>query len=301
MSRLPLIFGISGGELLDEEARFFEEVQPQGFILFARNCLNSEQLKKLNRDLNAVIPDALILIDQEGGRVMRMKPPEWPPMPPAKLYGEMYDRSPIMAGESLKKDTAQAALTLTDHGFNVNCVPCVDLFVPNAHAVIGDRAFHEDPEVIAHLATIQARAYFDAGIRPVMKHIPGHGRASLDSHKDLPVIDADLETLQADMAPFKALASAMGEDVWGMVCHCVYPNLDASGLPAGCSPYMVEEVIRGQIGLTGILLSDDICMEALHVIGGPADRAKACLNAGCDLILHCNGKLGDMREIAASL
>lgn len=300
MSRLPLIFGTSGPELLDEEARFFEEAQPSGFILFARNCVSKDQLDKLTADLYAVVPDALLFVDQEGGRVMRMKPPEWPTMASAKMYGEMYDRSPIMAGEALKKDTAQAADTLKAHGFNVNCVPCCDLFVPNAHAVIGDRAFHEDPDIIAHLAGIQARAYFDAGIQPVMKHIPGHGRANLDSHKDLPVIDADAGILQSDLAPFKALANAMGEDIWGMVCHCVYPNLDASGLPAGCSEFMVQEIIRNQIGLTGKLVSDDICMEAMSVIGGPAERVKACVTAGCDLILHCDGKLGDMRAIAAS-
>ncbi len=301
MSRLPIIFGTSGGELLDEEARFFEEVQPSGFILFARNCLNSEQLKKLTADLYAVVPDALIMIDQEGGRVMRMKPPEWPSMPAAKMYGEMYDRSPIMAGESLKKDTAQAAEVLTTHGFNVNCVPCCDLWVPNAHAVIGDRAFHEDPDVIAHLATIQARAYFDAGVQPVMKHIPGHGRASLDSHKDLPVIETDAETLQQDIAPFKALASAMGEDIWGMVCHCVYPNLDSSGLPAGCSEFMVQEIIRNQIGLTGKLVSDDIGMEAMAVIGDMGQRAKACLDAGADLVLHCSGKMDEMHQVMAQI
>ena len=294
---LPLIFGTSGAILLDEEARFFEEAQPAGFILFARNCVNKAQLSKLIADLKSIVPNALVMVDQEGGRVMRMKPPEWPAMPAPKLYGEMYDRSPIMAGESLKKDMAQAAETLNEHGFNVNLTPCCDLFVPNAHAVIGDRAFHEDPHIVAHLGEMQARCYLAAGIQPVMKHIPGHGRASLDSHKDLPVIDADLQTLQADLAPFIALADTLGDDIWGMVCHCVYPNLDPSGLPAGCSEYMVNEVIRGQIGLSGKLLTDDICMDALSVIGDPAARAKACLQAGCDLVLHCDGNLEDMKGI----
>lgn len=294
---LPVAFGTSGPELLDEEARFFEEAQPAGFILFARNCVSPEQLMKLNSDLRSIMPDAHIMIDQEGGRVMRMKPPVWPSIPAPKLYGEMYDRSPIMACESLKKDTIDTARLLKGHGFNVNCAPCADLFVPGAHAVIGDRAFHENSDIVAVLAEVQARAFLGEGVRPVIKHIPGHGKANMDSHHDMPVIDQDVSD---DIAVFKKVVSAMGDDLWGMVAHCVYPRLDASGLPASVSEAIIQDVIRGEIGLTGLLLSDDIGMEALKVIGGPAERTQACLKAGCDLVLHCNGKMGEMREILAS-
>jgi beta-N-acetylhexosaminidase len=298
---IPLIFGTSGPVLLDEEARLFEESQPAGFILFARNCVDPQQLKKLNRDLKAVVPNAHILIDQEGGRVMRMKPPVWPSIPAPKLYGEMYDRSPIMACESLKKDTGETAKLLTEHGFTVNCAPLCDLFVPGAHAVIGDRAFHASPEVVSVLAEAQARAFIENGIQPVIKHMPGHGRANMDSHTDMPVIDCDLVTFMDDLQPFRALATGqLGNQIWGMVAHCVYPQLDESARPASASRTLIQNVIRDQIGLEGLLLTDDICMAALSVIGGPAARTEACLEAGCDLVLHCNGKIDEMREIIAA-
>lgn len=296
-AHLPVVFGCSGPELLEEEAVFFEEAQPAGFILFARNCVSPEQVKILNSRLREIMPDAHILIDQEGGRVMRMKPPVWPNQPAPKLYGEMYDRSPIMACESLKKDTIDTARLLKDHGFTVNCVPCADLFVPGAHTVIGDRAFHENPDVVAVLAETQARAFLGEGVQPVIKHLPGHGKSNMDSHKDMPVIDMDMSD---DIATFKRVVGAMGSDLWGMAAHCVYPRLDSSGLPASVSKTIIQDVIRGEIGLTGLLLSDDLGMEALSVIGGPAERAQACLEAGCDLVLHCNGKIVEMREILAS-
>lgn len=297
----PIVFGTSGSELLDEEARFFEEVRPAGFILFARNCIDPDQLRKLTSDLRTIVPDALMTVDQEGGRVNRLKPPHWSVAPASKLYGDMYDRSPIMALETLRKDTEEAARQLSEHGFTVNCAPCADLFVPGAHAVIGDRAFHEQPDIVPILAEAQARAYLASGIQPVMKHLPGHGRANMDSHTDMPLIDVDALTLMDDLIPFRALASNMGASIWGMVAHCVYPSLDDSGRPASCSPTLIQNVIRDQIGLQGLLLSDDIGMEALSIIGGPAERAKACLEAGCDLVLHCNGRMEEMRLIMAGL
>lgn len=297
----PIVFGTAGPDLLDEEARFFEEVKPAGFILFARNCVEPAQLKKLTADLKSIRPNAPIMVDQEGGRVTRLKPPHWHVAPAAKLYGDMFDRSPIMALETLRKDTDDAARQLIDFGFTVNCAPCADLFVPGAHAVIGDRAFHEKPDVVSVLAEAQARAYLAAGIQPVIKHLPGHGRANMDSHTDMPIIEADAASLADDFVPFRALADAMGDTLWGMVAHCVYPGIDNSGRPASCSVNLIQTIIRDQIGLKGLLLSDDIGMEALSVIGGPADRAKACLDAGCDLVLHCNGKMNEMRGVADAL
>ncbi len=298
MSHLPLIFGTHGPKLLDEEARFFEEAQPRGFILFARNCETKTQLTKLINDLKTIIPEAYIMVDQEGGRVMRMKPPEWQAQAAPKIYGDMYDRSPIMACEALKKDTGDVATQLKEHGFNVNIAPTCDLYVEGIDNGIGDRAFHKDPETIAFLAEAQARTLLEAGIQPVIKHLPGHGYAQCDSHKALPIMDIKGDDLERSLAPFKMMTDKLGSDIWGLVAHCVYPSLDDSGLPAGCSPKLIQEIIREKIGLTGLLLSDDINMHALDVIGDLPARAKACLDAGVDLVLHCDGNLKDMKSIA---
>jgi len=298
---LPLVFGTHGAELLDEEARFFQEVQPSGFILFARNCVDKAQLTKLISDLKSTVPDADIMVDQEGGRVMRMKPPVWPTQAAPKVYGDMFDRSPIMACEALKKDTNEVAKQLKEHGFTVNIAPTCDLYVEGIDNGIGDRAFHKDPDIIAFLAEAQARTLLDAGIQPVIKHLPGHGFAQCDSHLALPIMEMEGDDLDRSLAPFKMMTDKLGSDIWGLVAHCVYPSLDHSGLPAGCSPKLIQEIIRDKIGLTGLLLSDDINMHALDVIGDLPERAKACLDAGCDLVLHCDGNLGDMKAIADSL
>jgi beta-N-acetylhexosaminidase len=291
------IYGCAGLTLGAAEARFFEATNPFGFILFARNCETPDQVRDLVAALRGSVgrADAPVLIDQEGGRVARLKPPHWRAAPPASYFGRMASHDRERAHEALRINTRLLAAELTDLGIDVDCVPLLDLQVPGAHDVIGDRAFGGDPELVADLGRVVCETLLECGVMPVVKHIPGHGRARVDSHKELPVVDTAAAELEAtDFRPFQALADAP----WAMTAHVVYAALDGAR-PATTSPDLIARVIRGQIGFGGLLLSDDLSMEALK--GSLGERAEASLAAGCDVALHCNGKAAEMEAVAAAV
>ncbi|MGE5768468.1 MAG: beta-N-acetylhexosaminidase [Bacteroidota bacterium] len=291
------IYGCAGLTLSASEAAFFHAADPFGFILFARNCESPEQVRDLVAALRASVgrDDAPVLIDQEGGRVARLKPPHWRAAPPAAFFGRMASHDRHRAHEALRLNTQLIALELTDLGIDVDCVPLLDLQFPGAHDVIGDRAFGSDPELVADLGRVVCDAMLAAGVMPIVKHIPGHGRARVDSHKELPVVDTGASELEAsDFRPFRALADAP----WAMTAHVVYSALDAAR-PATTSRSLIDGTIRGHIGFDGLLLSDDLSMEALK--GSLGERAEGALGAGCDVALHCNGKAEEMEQVAAAV
>jgi beta-N-acetylhexosaminidase len=292
---LAAIFGCAGPSLSNAELAFFRDADPYGFILFARNVENPEQVRALVRELRAAVgrPDAPVLIDQEGGRVQRLKPPHWRAAPPGRRFGELFARDAKLAEEGAVINAQLIAAELTDLGIDVDCLPLLDVPVPGAHDIIGDRAFGETPDVIIALGRATCRALRAGGVMPIVKHIPGHGRARSDSHLELPVVDASLEDLRAtDFAPFKALAN---EAAWAMTAHVVYSAIDASA-PATLSAKVIAEVIRGEIGFDGPLISDDLSMKALS--GDFESRTRGALAAGCDLVLHCNGDMAEMLAVA---
>jgi beta-N-acetylhexosaminidase len=300
---IPVIYGISGTSLKKDEAAFFKKANPLGFILFARNCKNPEQVERLTKSLHKCMGrDVPILIDQEGGRVARFKSPVWKDRPAAKSFGDKYKRSKKKTLEALNDNTVAIAEDLRDAGVNVNCSPVLDVLTKETHNIIGDRAFSKDVEVVSDLGKQVCYSYLSSGIIPVMKHIPGHGRASSDSHKELPVVQASLDELEKnDFIPFKAILSQVfSEAVWGMVAHVVYKEID-DNVPSSCSRRVIYDVIRDKIGFRGLLLSDDIGMEALKDYGSAERRAEAVLRAGCDIVLHCNGNLDEMKAIADKL
>ncbi|MGO1074357.1 glycoside hydrolase family 3 N-terminal domain-containing protein [Inquilinus sp. CA228] len=270
-----ILFGCAGPVLTAEDRRFFRDADPLGFILFRRNCETPDQLKALVADLRgAVGRRAPVMIDQEGGRVARLRPPHWPAFPAAGRFG-------ALAGAA---------------GIDTVAAPVLDLDLPGAdRTVVGDRAFSGDPAVVARLGRAVAEGLLDGGALPVIKHLPGHGRSRVDSHVALPVVEADLETLErTDFAPFRDLAGLP----WGMTGHLVFTALDP-GHPVTQSPTAIRDAVRGRIGFDGVLCSDDLSMGAL---AGPLpQRAERALAAGCDLALHCNGDLAEMRAIAAVL
>ena len=291
------IYGCAGLSLSAAEESFFRAANPLGFILFARNCETPEQVRDLVATLRAAVgrDDAPVLIDQEGGRVARLKPPHWRSAPPASFFGRMATHDPARAHEALRLNTQLIAAELVDLGIDVDCVPLLDLQFPGAHDVIGDRSFGGDPELVAELGGIVCETMLAAGVMPIVKHIPGHGRARVDSHKELPVVGTAKAELEAtDFRPFQALADAP----WAMTAHVVYSALDPER-PATTSPGVIAEVIRGQIGFDGLLVSDDLSMEALQ--GSLGERARAALAAGCDIALHCNGKPEEMAQVAEAL
>lgn len=300
---LAVILSVAGAFLSAEEAALFKDSRPYGFILFARNCENPAQLRKLCADLRACVGfHCPILVDQEGGRVQRLKPPHWRAYPAARHFGHIVE-SDAPHGEDkalsdLRYTTLQMAEDLVDVGIDVNCAPTLDVLCAGAHDVIGDRSFGSDPALCGRLGLSVCRHYLAAGIIPVMKHLPGHGRAECDSHKDLPRVSADISSLEEiDFEPFRIVAqSDVGRYVWAMAAHIIYDMIDPEH-PSSVSPTIIEQVIRKQIGFEGILLSDDISMEALSAYGGVVDRAMACLESGCDFALYCAGKLDEMAEI----
>lgn len=300
---LPVIFGIEGEKLTAAEKKFFKEVNPTGFILFKRNCKDPKQLKKLTADLQKILGrEVPILIDQEGGRVQRMCPPEWKQYEPMESYGDDFLRDFSKGRKALQEVTQSMSAELVDAGINVNCAPVLDVQFPETHQAIGDRAFSNDPEVVSILGITMSEEFLKHGIVPVIKHLPGQGRANQDSHKDLPVVTAELKDLRkADFEPFRELLTkAFSEAVWGMVSHIIYQELDERA-PASCSRRVIHETIRGDIGFKGLLLSDDISMGALDSIGNVAQRAEKVLRSGCDIALHCNGDLEEMKAIAQRL
>lgn len=291
------ILGCSGLILTDEEKRFFQSVNPLGFILFARNVRDPDQVRALVTDLRACVGrvDAPVLIDQEGGRVQRLKPPHWRKAPPGEPFARLAARDLEAARTALRLNYRLIGRELADLGIDVDCAPVLDVPVPGAHDVIGDRAFGHHPDMVAALGRAVVDGLLDEGVLPVIKHIPGHGRSMVDSHHDLPVVEASLEELAAqDFPPFQALADAP----WAMTAHVVYKAIDATA-PATASARVIGEIIRGIIGFRGVLISDDLSMKALG--GRFQDRTQAALAAGCDLVLHCNGDMDEMQAVASVL
>lgn len=288
------IFGCAGPALSEWEEGFFRQVRPLGFILFQRNCKDPAQVRRLVADLRATVerPDAPLLIDQEGGRVARLKPPYWNALPAA---GQVASLPAPANEEGMALFARLLAGQLRPLGINVNCAPLLDLPVPGSADIIGDRALGADPEQVTRLARVFCRASISAGVLPVIKHIPGHGRATADSHKVLPRVSTSLAELSAsDFAAFRALADMP----LAMTAHVVYEAIDPL-LPATLSHKVIDEIIRGEIGFSGFLMSDDLSMQALE---GPfGKRTSDALAAGCDAVLHCNGKRDEMLEVARDL
>lgn len=292
---LAAIFGLAGPVLSPEEAAFFRNVQPWGFILFARNIETPDQVRALTSALRATVgrADAPILIDQEGGRVQRLRPPHWPAYPPGETYRRLGTAG-LSARDFAWLGGRLIAADLADLGVNVDCAPVADVPVRGAHDVIGDRAFAEEAGEVTDLARAMAEGLMAGGVLPIIKHIPGHGRAGADSHKALPVVDAALADLQAtDFAAFRGLADLP----MAMTAHVVFSAVDPDQ-PATTSPAVIADIIRKAIGFDGLLISDDLSMEALS--GDLAGRAKASLTAGCDVVLHCNGSMKEMRRVASA-
>ncbi len=282
----PLIFGCSSTSLSDEERAFFKAEQPFGFILFARNIDNPEQVKALVEELKSTVKHDFtpILIDQEGGRVARLKQPHWPEFP---ACGELLvEAASYDQGYEIGK-------MLAELGINVSCAPMLDVRQAGAHDIVGDRALSDDAETVAKLGLAMANGLIDADVQPVIKHIPGHGRAMCDSHLDLPRVTASLEELAVDFLPFKELAHMP----FAMTAHIIYEAIDAEN--CATQSKAVIELIRNEIGFKGMIMTDDLSMKALE--GSFADRTKRSLEAGCDLILHCNGDMDEMREIAQAV
>jgi beta-N-acetylhexosaminidase len=289
MTIRAFISGCASTTLSDEEKRFFSEACPWGLMLFKRNIQNPAQVTELTRNYREIVgrKDAPVLIDQEGGRVQRLGPPHWPNFPAAeKLAGASDTTASVGLGARL------IANELSRLGINVDCLPVADLRFPGAHDVIGDRAYGSDPLEVAKLARAAADGLTAGGVLPVVKHIPGHGRAMADSHLELPKVAISREELErTDFAPFRQLADLP----LAMTAHVIYEAIDPS-LPATISPKVVGEVIRNHIGFGGLLMTDDVSMKALS--GAIGENTKAAFAAGCDLALHCNGKMDEMHEVA---
>lgn len=295
--RSRAIFGCAGPALTADEKRFFQEARPWGFILFGRNIETPEQVKRLVMELRGTVSDgrAPVLIDQEGGRVARLKPPHWHARPPAGRFGALYGEDPERAREATYLNARLIAHDLTELGINVDCLPVLDVPAPGADDIIGDRAFAGDPATVIDLGRAQIEGLIEGGVLPVMKHIPGHGRAGADSHLALPRVATSAEELSAsDFVTFRSLDTCP----IAMTAHVVYDSIDPQR-PATISPKVIRDVIRGEIGFEGLLMSDDLSMQALE--GPLALRAKMALFAGCDLVLHCNGDMAEMKDVAGEV
>jgi beta-N-acetylhexosaminidase len=295
--RTRAIYGCAGVELGAAERDFFRAARPFGFILFARNLVDGNQIRALVAALRETVGDdnAPVLIDQEGGRVARLKPPGWKARAPAARFGEMYAASHEAALEAVYLNARLIAHDLAELGINVDCMPVLDVPVTEADQVIGDRAFAADPAAIIDLGRAQIEGLLEGGVLPVMKHIPGHGRAASDSHHALPRVATEAEELSAtDFVTFRSLNTCP----MAMTAHVVFEGIDLQR-PATTSPKVIRDVIRGEIGFDGLLISDDLSMNALD---GPLSvRTKAALFAGCDVVLHCNGNMDEMAEVAAEV
>ncbi|MBA4763989.1 beta-N-acetylhexosaminidase [Qipengyuania huizhouensis] len=290
---IPAIFGISGLELTADERAFFKDADPAGYILFARNCGTREQLRRLTDDLREIHGrDRLIVsIDQEGGRVARMKPPEWPEYPAGEAFAKLYEIAPASAIEAARVNAEAIARELAMVGISVDYHAPFDVRRPETDDVIGDRALGSEPMQVAALGRAILDGMARAGVVGCLKHMPGHGRATCDTHKELPVVTASDEELEIDIEPFRTLSA----HPLGMSAHIVFSAWDPDN-PATLSETVVRDIIRGEIGFDGLLLSDDIDMQALK--GSIPDRGAAALAAGCDIILNCWAKMDDQRAIA---
>jgi beta-N-acetylhexosaminidase len=284
------ILGCSGLKLTAEEQAFFRDVRPWGFILFGRNIDTPDQVRRLTAALRETVgrEDAPILIDQEGGRIQRLGPPHWPAYPTGRAYGELpADRR----REVTRLGARLIAHDLAELGINVDCVPVLDVPDPDGHEIIGDRAYGDTPEDVALLGRAACEGLIAGGVLPIVKHIPGHGRAKADSHLELPVVEAAFEDLDArDFAPFRALSDMP----MAMTAHVIYAAIDATQ-SATTSEAVFERVIRGAIGFDGLVMCDDLSMKALS--GPLEERAALSLAAGCDVVLHCNGDMAEMRAV----
>ncbi|NBX02991.1 MAG: beta-N-acetylhexosaminidase [Alphaproteobacteria bacterium] len=290
------IFGVSGLELTAEERRFFADLNPYGYILFARNCESPQQVSELVAELKSIAgrADVPILIDQEGGRVARLKPPHWPAFPSAAALAAIYKNDIEKAKRAVYVNARLIAHELASLGITVDCAPLADLPVEGAHDVIGDRAFGHTAKQVIALARAMADGLMDGGIVPILKHIPGHGRPRADSHEELPVVTESLEVLRAtDFVPFVALRDLP----MAMTAHVLFTAIDDKNM-ATVSPAAIK-IIREEIGFDGLLMSDDLSMKAMQ--GDYAQRTRDALNAGCDVVLHCNGKMEEMLEVASAL
>ena len=295
MSKRAFITGVSGLELTAEERAFLRAERPWGFILFKRNIDNPAQVARLVEELRGSTGDldAVVLIDQEGGRVQRLGPPHWPTYPPGAVFGTLYDIEPALGLEAARLSSRLISADLVDLGITVDCLPLADVPVEGADAVIGNRAYGTTPDKVAAIARAVTTGLEQGGVLPVLKHIPGHGRATADTHFKLPVVDTSAAELEAfDFAAFRPLADLP----MAMTAHVVFSALDPEQ-PATTSATIINQVIRGSIGFQGLLMSDDVSMNALQ--GSIAERTRAIVAAGCDIVLHCNGKLDEMRAVAA--
>jgi beta-N-acetylhexosaminidase len=288
-----VIFGCAGPRLTPEETAFFAKAEPWGFILFRRNVEGPDQVADLVRALRASVgrPEAPVLIDQEGGRVQRLGPPHWRRYPPGRAYGDLAGNDPLYRREIARLGGRLMAHDLTAVGINVDCAPVADVPAPGSHDIIGDRAYGRDAADVALMARAAAEGLLAGGVLPVIKHIPGHGRAQADSHFRLPVVEASEAELEArDFEPFRVLSDMP----MAMTAHVVFTAIDAAR-PATTSRRVIRRVIREAIGFKGLLLSDDLSMKALS--GSLRGRAEAALAAACDVILHCNGDMAEMVQV----
>jgi beta-N-acetylhexosaminidase len=295
MSIAAAILGCSGPQLTAEERTFFRRVKPWGFILFGRNVQDPDQVRALVDALRETVgrADAPVLIDQEGGRVQRLGPPHWGRYPSGRAYGDLAGNDPLLRREIVRLGARLMAHDLAALGINVDCVPVLDVPDPAGHEIIGDRAYGRTPEEVALMGRAAAEGLIAGGVLPVVKHIPGHGRAMSDSHLELPVVDASLEELDArDFAPFRVLSDMP----MAMTAHVIYSAIDRKR-PATTSKKVMRRVVRGAIGFDGLVMSDDLSMKALS--GDFSERASASCAAGCDVVLHCNGDMAEMKAVAA--
>ena len=292
----PVIYGLSGLTLTPGERSFFGQADPVGYILFKRNIADRAQLRALTDDLRALSgrDDLPILIDQEGGRVARMGPPEWPAFPAGPAFDALYGRAPIAAIEAARANARAIALMLAEMGITVDCLPLLDVSQPDTTEAISTRALGSEPMRVAAMGRAIIEGLRDGGVVGVVKHMPGHGRAKVDTHYHLPTVTASEAELEIDLAPFKALAGAP----MGMTSHIVFEAWDPDR-PSTLSPIVIEEVIRGRIGFDGLLMTDDIDMKALT--GSAGDKAEGAITAGCDVVLDCWGRMDEMEEIASRL
>ncbi len=295
MTVRAFITGIAGPKLSADERAFLADAEPWGFILFKRNIVDPDQVRALVASLrDAVGRDAPVLIDQEGGRVQRLQPPHWPAYPAGAAYGALYAGDPATGLAAARLGARLIAADLAGLGIDVDCLPLADVPVAGADAVIGDRAYGYRPDDVAAVAGAVAAGLREGGVLPVLKHLPGHGRATADSHERLPTVAVDRATLEkTDFAAFRPLAGLP----LGMTAHVVFSAIDPLA-PATTSGTMVTDVIRGFIGFQGLLMSDDVSMGALS--GSLAERTQASIAAGCDVVLHCNGRGDEMRAVAGA-
>lgn len=293
----PVLLGCSGPHLTDEEKSFFAALNPFGFILFQRNCENPDQLRVLTKALREAVgrADTPVFIDQEGGRVARLKPPLWPSFPALRQLGVLYEQDPALGRMALHLHSLLIARMLKDLGINGNCAPVLDLLVEGASTAIGDRALSADPLIVAAGARVAIETYLQNGVFPVIKHLPGHGRVKVDPHIALPYVDDDIQTLRReDFIPFMTLRDAP----IAMNCHVVFRCIDSEN-PVSLSRKAHDDVIRGEIGFEGLLFSDDLAMGA--ITGALDDVACRALEAGADIALYCTGNLAEMKQFCANL